>query len=356
MWYHHGIADQITATTERFTGMDEERKKIIFSGIQPTGTLTLGNYAGALRNFNLLQYECDCVFCVVDLHALTLRLEAAERRRRTYECYATMLACGLDPERNIIMVQSHVPAHAELAWVLNCYTYYGELQRMTQFKDKSERHSENINVGLFDYPVLMAADILLYQTNIVPVGADQKQHLEITRDIAIRFNNVYGNVFTVPEPYIPQVGARIMSLQEPEKKMSKSDENENAYILILDPPDVIRRKIRRAVTDSEGVIAYRDDKPGVQNLITLHSVATGKTVNDVVNEFSGKGYGDLKEAVAESTIELLRPIQEKYSRLLADKAYLENCMKEGAEKAKRFARRTLSKVYKKIGLVERPRP
>lgn len=335
--------------------MDEEKKKIIFSGIQPTGDLSLGNYAGALRNFNLLQYECDCIFCVVDLHALTLRLEAAERRRRTYECYATMIACGLDPEHNIIMVQSHVPAHAELAWILNCYTYYGELGRMTQFKEKSERHSDNINAGIFDYPVLMAADILLYQTDIVPVGSDQKQHLELTRDVATRFNNIYGNVFAVPEPYIPKVGARIMSLQEPEKKMSKSDENENAYILILDPPEVIRRKIRRAVTDSENIIAYRDDKPGVQNLLTLHSVATGKAVADIEKDFSGKGYGDLKEAVAESVIELLRPIQDEYKRVIADKAYLESCMKDGAAKAERIAGRTLAKVYKKIGLVERPR-
>ncbi|MDP2891927.1 MAG: tryptophan--tRNA ligase [Bacillota bacterium] len=335
--------------------MDSGKRKRVFSGIQPSGGLSLANYAGALRNFKALQYECDCVFCVVDLHAITVRQEPDVLQRNTYEALAIMLACGLDPERNIMFMQSHVPAHAEMAWILNCYTYCGELGRMTQFKEKSDRHSENVNVGLFDYPVLMAGDILLYKTDIVPVGADQKQHLELSRDLAIRFNNIYGDTLIVPEPYIPEVGARIMSLQEPEKKMSKSDENENAYILLVDPPDVIRRKIKRAVTDSDNRVVYLDEKPGVQNLMSIYSISTGMKIPDIEKEFETKGYGIFKDRVAEAVVELLGPIQDEFAHLVADRKYLESVMKAGAEKAECIAQKTLAKVYEKIGLLPRPK-
>ena len=331
-----------------------EKKKVVYSGIQPSGMLTLGNYVGAVRNWGKMQEEFDCIYCVVNMHAITVRQEPAVLRRRTLETYALLMACGIDPAKSILYVQSHVPEHAQLSWALNCYTYMGELNRMTQFKDKSEKHPDNINAGLFDYPVLMAADILLYQADLVPVGADQKQHLEITRDIAERFNNLYGEVFTVPDGYIPKVGARIMSLQEPERKMSKSDENENGYIALLDPPDVITRKIKRAVTDSdtENAIRVAPEKPGVSNLIGIYSVLTEKTTQQVEEEFAGKGYGAFKPAVAEAVVETLKPIQDRYQAYLSDKAQLEALMKDGAEKAAAIARRTLRQVYKKIGFYQ----
>lgn len=328
-----------------------EQKKVIFSGIQPSGGLTLGNYIGALRNWKNLQAEYDCYYCVVDLHAVTVRQVPAELRRRTYETFALLLALGLDPQENTVFVQSHVAAHSQMCWALNCYTYYGELGRMTQFKEKSERHPDNINAGLFDYPVLMAGDILLYNTDLVPVGADQKQHLEITRDIAIRFNNIYGDVFRVPEPYIPKLGARVMSLQEPTKKMSKSDENENGFIAILDDPDTIVRKLRRAVTDSEGSVMAREDKPGVTNLMGILGALTGQTMEQIEDAFAGKGYGDLKSAVTDAVIGELSPIQAEYKRLIADKGQLEALMKEGWEKAARVANRTMAKVYRKMGFI-----
>ena len=331
-----------------------EKKKVVYSGIQPSGMLTLGNYVGAVRNWGKMQEEFDCIYCVVNMHAITVRQEPAVLRRRTLETYALLMACGIDPAKSILYVQSHVPEHAQLSWALNCYTYMGELNRMTQFKDKSEKHPDNINAGLFDYPVLMAADILLYQADLVPVGADQKQHLEITRDIAERFNNLYGEVFTVPDGYIPKVGARIMSLQEPERKMSKSDENENGYIALLDPPDVITRKIKRAITDSdtENAIRVAPEKPGVSNLIGIYSVLTEKTTQQVEEEFAGKGYGAFKPAVAETIVETLKPIQDKYQAYLSDKAQLEALMTDGAEQAAEIARRTLRKVYKKIGFYQ----
>lgn len=331
-------------------------KRRIFSGIQPSGNLTIGNYIGALRNFVALQEEYDCMYCIVDLHTLTVRQEPKDLRQRSLSVLALYMACGLDPQKNILYLQSHVSAHAELAWILNCYTYMGELSRMTQFKDKSQRHQDNINAGLFTYPVLMAADILLYQTNLVPIGQDQKQHLEITRDIAERFNKIYGDVFAVPEVYMPKVGAKIMSLQEPNKKMSKSDDNENNFVSVLDSPEVILRKFKRAVTDSEMEIRYdEENKPGISNLMSIYSSFTGKAFEDIEKDFQGKTYGDFKSAVGESVVDVLRPIQEKYSLLMSDKEYLEQVLKDGAERAERIAWKTLGKVYKKVGLVPRPR-
>ena len=330
----------------------QQQKKIIFSGIQPSGQLTLGNYIGALKNWVQLQHEYRCCFSVVDLHSLTVRQGPKELRKRCMELLVQYLACGIDPNENLIFFQSHVHTHAELAWVLNCYTYMGELSRMTQFKDKAEKHSENINAGLFTYPVLMAADILLYQTDLVPVGVDQKQHLEIARDIAVRFNNIYGQTFKVPEPYIPKVGAKIMSLQDPTKKMSKSDENPNGYISILDSPDVIVRKIKRAVTDSENQVKYQEEgKEGIKNLMSIYSSMTGDTIEQIENKFEGKGYSDFKAAVAEAVIEHLKPIQEKYNDLMKNKDYIEQVYKSGAEKALSISGRTLKKVYKKVGFV-----
>ena len=319
-------------------------KQIIFSGIQPSGLITLGNYLGALKNWRELQEEYDCFFSVVDMHAITVRQTPAELRRRSRETMALLIACGLDPEKNVMFLQSQVPAHAELTWVLSCYTMFGELSRMTQFKDKSARYAENINAGLFTYPVLMAADILLYQANLVPVGEDQKQHLELTRDVAQRFNGVYGDVFTVPEPYIPKVGARIMSLQEPEKKMSKSDSNPNGFIAVLDSPDDILRKFKRAVTDSGSEVRRGPDKAGVNNLISIYGAVTGRTAEQTESEFAGKGYGDFKLAVAEAVIEHLRPIREKYEALMADKAYLDEVFESGAARAAQASRKTLAKV------------
>lgn len=330
------------------------RKPIIFSGIQPTNLPMLGNYIGAMRNWKLLQDDYRCLYCVVDLHSLTVRQDPAALRRRSTEMYALLLAVGLDPAKSMLFVQSHVPAHAELAWVLNCYTYMGELARMTQFKDKSAKHADNINAGLFGYPALMAADILLYQTNMVPVGADQKQHLELARDIADRFNKVYGDTFTIPEPYIPKAGARVMSLQDPASKMSKSDPDENASIFLLDRPDDVRRKLKRAVTDSDGAIRFDpEQKPGVSNLLSILAVLIGRTPEQCADSLSGKGYGALKETVTEAVIETLNPIQAQYDALMKDKDYLKLRMDEGARSAAQLAARTLAKVHKKVGLLPR---
>ena len=329
----------------------QEKKKVVFSGIQPSGNITLGNYIGALRNFTHFE-DADCLYCMADLHTLTVRQNPAELRKRTASLAAIYIACGLDPEKNIIYCQSHVPAHAELAWILNCYTYMGELQRMTQFKDKSAKHADNINAGLFTYPVLMASDILLYQTDYVPVGVDQKQHVEICRDIAQRFNSIYGDVFTIPEPVIAKAGAKVMSLAEPTKKMSKSDPDDT-YIAVLDKPEDIRRKLKRAVTDSDGEIRYDpENKPGVSNLLTILSVLEGKTVEESVNELQGLGYGALKDAVTEAVLRELTPIQQKYNEIMADKNYLPAILKNNAERAQYLAAKTLRKVYKKVGLYQ----
>lgn len=328
-----------------------DERPVSFSGVQPSGNLTIGNYLGAIKNFPEFSEKYKCFYCVVDQHAITVRQVPAELRRRTYETLALYIACGLDPEKNTLYVQSHVPAHTELAWMLNCFTMFGELSRMTQFKDKSARHADNVNAGLFTYPVLMAADILLYQTDVVPIGSDQKQHVELTRNIAERFNQLYPDTFTVPNPIIPKSGARIMSLAEPTKKMSKSDENENAVVRILDDKDAIIRKFKRAVTDSGSEIRVADDKPGVTNLITIYSCFTGKSVEEIEREFDGVGYGDFKIAVGQACAERLAPVQEEYRRLLADKAYLESVMKNGADEAAYYARKTLSKVRRKLGFV-----
>ena len=296
-----------------------EDKKIIFSGVQPSGNLTLGNYLGAIKNWVDIQKDYNCIYSMMDLHTITVRQTPADIRRRTLEVLALYIACGINPEETILFIQSHNPAHAELGWVLNCYTYMGELQRMTQFKDKSARHAENINAGLFTYPVLMAADILLYQADVVPVGVDQKQHLELTRDIANRFNGIYGDVFTIPEAYIGKSTAKIMSLQDPTRKMSKSDENPNASILLMDDPDTIIRKFKRAVTDSDMEIRYSDDKPGIQNLINIYSCITGKTIEEVEKEFDGKGYGEFKLAVGECVANRLKPLQDRFYELQKDK-------------------------------------
>ena len=328
----------------------ENRKKRIFSGIQPTGNLTLGNYIGALRNFEKLQLEYDCLYSIVDLHALTVRQDPAELRKACLRTMAIFLASGLDPERNIIYFQSQVPMHAELGWILDCFTYMGELSRMTQFKDKSAKHADNINAGLFTYPVLMASDILLYQTDLVPIGAGQKQHLEIARDIAERFNGVYGSVFTVPEGYFPKVGARVMSLQEPTRKMSKSDPEET-YIAILDKPDVIRRKLRRAVTDCENRVVFDpEERPGVSNLMSILSALSGMSMDEITAAYDGKGYGAFKDAVADSVIAALEPIHQRYEKISGDKAYLQQVMDSGRERAGALAHRTMLKVRKKLGI------
>lgn len=332
--------------------MDE--KKIIFSGIQPSGDLTLGSYLGAIKNWVTLSNDYNCYFCIVDMHAITTRQNPAELRRRTLAQLAQYIACGINPESCTLFIQSHVPAHAELAWVLNCYTMFGELSRMTQFKDKSAKNEENINAGLFTYPVLMAADILLYQTDLVPVGEDQKQHVELTRDIAVRFNGVYGDVFKIPEPYIPKLGARVMSLQEPEKKMSKSDEASGSCVYLMDKPEDIMRAFKRAVTDSETEIRYDvKNKPGVSNLLQIYAAAAGKTIPEAEKEFAGQGYGTFKRAVGEAVVELLRPIREEAARIAADTAYLEKVYAEGAGKAAYSAGKTLRKVHKKLGFVQK---
>lgn len=331
----------------------EEQKKVIFSAIQPSGTITLGNYLGALKNWIALQDEFNCIFALADLHTITVRQEPAKFRKNALEAYAFLLACGINPEKSLFFIQSHVPAHAELAWILNCYTQFGELSRMTQFKDKAAKHADNVNAGLFTYPSLMAADILLYQADLVPVGADQKQHLELTRNIAERFNGIYSPTFKVPEPYIPPTGAKIMSLQDPTKKMSKSDENVNACIAVLDKPDDIMRKFKRAVTDSEARVYYGENKAGINNLMGIYSCITGKNNDQIAAEFEGKGYGDFKAAVAEAVIEHLKPIQARFEELIQDKAYMEKCYSESAQKAQAIANRTLSKVMKKVGFLPR---
>ena len=332
--------------------MEETRKKRIFSGIQPTNTPHLGNYLGALTNWIKLQDEYDCAYSIVDLHSITVRQDPQKLRKQIVESYALLLAMGVDPEKSIAFVQGHNPAHAELSWVLSCYTQFGELSRMTQFKDKSEKHPENVNAGLFTYPVLMAADILLYQADLVPVGVDQKQHLELTRNIAQRFNQVYGETFVMPEPYITKTTAKIMSLQDSSKKMSKSDENPNASVSILDDKDTIIRKFKRAVTDSETEVCYREGKDGINNLMSIYSAVTDKSFEEIESEFKGKGYGDFKLAVGEATADMLAPMQAEFNRIIADKAYINDCMKSGAEKAYKASRRTLQKVYKKVGFVE----
>ncbi len=326
------------------------QKKRIFSGIQPTGQLTLGNYIGALRNFKLLEDEYDCLYSIVDMHALTVRQVPADLRKACLRTMSIFLASGLDPKKNIIYFQSHVHEHAELAWYLNCFTYMGELQRMTQFKDKSAKHADNINAGLFTYPVLMAADILLYMSDMVPIGADQKQHLELARDVAQRFNAVYGDVFVVPDGYFPKVGARVMSLQDPTRKMSKSDPEET-YIAILDKPDIIRRKMRRAITDSDNSVVFDpENKPGVSNLMSIMSALTGMSMEQIAADYSGKGYGAFKDAVADSVIATLEPIQNEYDRIINDKAYLQEVMQDGADRASALAHKTMLKVRKKLGI------
>ncbi len=327
-------------------------QKVSFSGIQPSGNLTIGNYLGALKNFAEYTDNYKCFYCIVDEHAITVRQAPADLRRRSYEMMALYMACGLDPEKATLYVQSHVPAHAELAWILNCFTGFGELSRMTQFKDKSQKHADNINAGLFTYPALMAADILLYQTDIVPVGVDQKQHVELTRDIANRFNQLYPNTFTVPEPVIKKTGMKIMSLADPTKKMSKSDENPNAVVYILDDKDTIIRKFKRAVTDSDTCVCVGEGKDGINNLISIYSCFTGKTAEEIEREFNGRGYGDFKLAVGEACADSLAPVREEFAKILADKAYLEAMMKRGADEAAYYARKTLSKVRRKLGFVQ----
>ena len=326
-----------------------ERKKRIFSAIQPSGTITLGNYLGALRNWVNLQDSYDCIFAVADLHAITVRQNPKIFKQNILEAYALLLACGIDADKSMFFVQSHVHTHAELAWILNCYTQFGELSRMTQFKDKSQKHADNVNAGLFTYPSLMAADILLYQADLVPVGEDQRQHLELSRNIAERFNGLYGKTFTVPEPYIGRVGARVMSLQNPIKKMSKSDENANAWVAVLDKPETVMKKFKRAVTDSDARICIGEGKDGINNLIGIMSAVTGKTSDEITAEYDGKGYGDFKTAVGEAVIEELRPIQERFAKYIKDKAYLEEQYRKGAEFALKISQRTLDKAMKKIG-------
>jgi tryptophanyl-tRNA synthetase len=328
-------------------------KKRIFSGIQPSGALTLGNYLGALKNWVALQDEYECVYCIVDMHAITVPKEPKDLRRNTLEVLANYVACGLDPDKSTLFIQSHVPAHAELAWIMNCFSYFGELSRMTQFKDKSKKNEGNITAALFDYPALMASDILLYMADLVPVGEDQRQHLEFTRDVAQRFNNRFSPTFVVPEPYISKVGAKIMSLQDPTSKMSKSEENVNSFILLSDSPDDIMRKFKRAVTDSTGIVRLSDEQPGIKNMLGMYSKITGESIEAIVNRYEGKGYADFKIDTAEVVIEELRPIREEANRLLGDKEYLQSVYQKGAEKAEVVARKTLRKVYKKVGFIPR---
>lgn len=328
-----------------------EQKKKILSLIQPTNTPTIGNYFGAMCNWVKMQEEFDCTYGIADLHSLTVRQDPAKLRAQIKESYALLIASGLDPEKSTLFVQSHNPHHSELAWLLNCYTQFGELSRMTQFKDKSAKHPDNINAGLFTYPVLMAADILLYQADMVPVGVDQMQHLELARNVCQRFNGIYGNVFTMPEGYVTKATAKVMSLQEPTKKMSKSDENANASVSVLDDRDTVIRKFKRAVTDSETEVCAREGKDGIINLMSIYSGATGKSFDEIVAEFRGKGYGDFKLAVGEAVADKLSPMQEEYKRVSSDKSYIESCMKQGAEKAYKVSRKTLQKVQKKVGFI-----
>ena len=331
----------------------DEKKKVLFSAIKPSGDLTLGNYLGAIKSWVKIQDDYDSYFCVADLHAITVRQEPKDLRFRTLEILAIYIASGIDPEKCTLFIQSHVPAHCEAGWLLSCFTYMGELSRMTQFKDKSKKLGDSISAGLFNYPVLMAADILIYNSDLVPVGKDQQQHLELARDIAIRFNNLYSPTFTIPEGYTPESGAKIMDLQDPTKKMSKSEENPNGYILILDKPEVIRKKISRAVTDTVGAVKYCDEQPGIKNLINILSATTGKTPSEIEKNYEGKGYAQFKEDVAEAIINELSPIQEKVNELLKNKDYLEGIYKKGAEKASYVASKTLRKMQKKIGFIPR---
>jgi tryptophanyl-tRNA synthetase len=333
--------------------MEQNIKKRVFSAIQPSGMLTLGNYLGALKNWKEMQADeqFECLYAVADLHAITVRQEPAKLREQIRGTFALLLAIGLDPEKSPIFIQSHVPYHSQLAWLLNCYTQFGELSRMTQFKDKSQKHADNVNAGLFTYPTLMAADILLYQTDLVPIGQDQKQHLELARNIADRFNGLYSPTFKVPEPYIPKLGAKIMSLQDPSKKMSKSDGNINAWVAILDKPEDIMRKFKRAVTDSEARVEYREGKDGVNNLMTIYASVTGLTMEQIAGEFEGKGYGDFKTAVGEAVVEALRPVRERYEQLIGEKDYLTSLYKKGADQACRIACRTYEKAMKKVGYI-----
>ena len=328
----------------------QEKKKIILSGIQPTGIFTLGNYLGAVKNWQQMQEDYQCYYFIADLHSLTVHIDPKLRKQQSLQAFALLLACGIDPEKSLIFVQSHVPTHAEMGWILACCSQFGELSRMTQFKDKSAKHPENINAGLFTYPSLMAGDILLYQADYVPVGADQTQHLEFTRDIATRFNHAYGETFKLPEGYFPKLGARVMSLQEPTSKMSKSDTNPNATISILDEENVIIKKFKRAVTDSETEVVFREGKDGINNLMTIYSAVTERSLEDITAEFAGKGYGDFKAAVGEAVAEELRPVRERYKELLEDRAELERLMKQGAEIATKISSRTLTKARKKVGL------
>ena len=333
--------------------MENQRKPIVFSGIQPSGRLTIGNYLGAINNWIPMEETHDCIYSIVDAHAITVRQEPKALREATLRLLATYIAAGLDPKKNIMFIQSHVPQHFELAWILNCYTMFGELSRMTQFKDKSSKNADNINAGLFTYPVLMASDILLYQTDDVPVGGDQKQHVELARDIANRFNGLYSDTFKLPNPVIGKKSAKIMSLQEPDKKMSKSDKNEKSIILLTDTDDQIIKKFKSAVTDSLGQVKYCDEQPGIKNLITIYSIATGKSIEEIELEFEGKGYGDFKMAVGIAVADMLRPVRTKTDELLKNKDYLEEVYKEGAERAARIAQRTLDKVQRKIGFIHR---
>jgi tryptophanyl-tRNA synthetase len=329
----------------------EEKRKVIFSGIKPSGELTLGNYLGAIKNWVKLQDEYDCYFCVVDLHAITVKQEPKDLRQRTLEVLSIYIAAGIDPEKNTLFIQSHVPAHSEASWLLNCSTYMGELSRMTQYKDKAQKQTESISSGLFNYPVLMAADILLYNTDLVPVGKDQMQHLELARDIGGRFNNIYSPTFIIPEGYVSKATEKIMDLQDPSKKMSKSEENPNCAILIMDPPEVIRKKISRAVTDSIGIVKYSDEQPGVKNLMGILSALTSITYEDIEKKYEGQGYANFKKDVAEAIVKELEPVQKKVNELLGDKTYLESIYKKGAEKANYIANKTLRKMQKKIGLI-----
>jgi len=329
------------------------KKSIILSGIQPSGQLTIGNYVGAIQPWAKLQHDYDCLFLLVDLHTLTVRQDPVLLRERCYDFLSLYIACGIDPDKNTLFVQSHVPAHTQLAWILNCYASLGELNRMTQFKEKSEKHKTNVNAGLFTYPVLQAADILLYNTNLVPVGEDQRQHLELARNLAIRFNNVYGDIFTVPELYFPPVGGRVMGLQYPDNKMSKSDTNTNNYIALLDPPDVARKKVMRSVTDSGSEIAYLEDKPGVSNLLSILSALTGKKIPDLENYYKDKGYGEFKKDVAEAVAECLTPIQERYAKIRKDTQQLQAILKRGSAQAQERAQPIVDRVYEAVGLIAR---
>ena len=334
----------------------QEKKKIVLSCIQPTGTPTLGNYLGALKNWANMCDDYNCLYGVADLHSITVptfRENPQQLKKNTLELYALLLALGIDPEKNVVFVQSHVPTHAQLCWILNCYTQFGEASRMTQFKEKSQKHSDNITVGLFDYPILMAADILIYNADFVPIGADQKQHLEIARNICDRFNSIYGDVLKMPEPFIGKAGAKITSLQDPLKKMSKSDDNPKSYISMLDEPNVIMKKIKSAVTDSEACVRFADGKDGINNLMTIYSCCTGKSFEEIEKEFDGSGYGDFKTAVGEAVVKELEPIQTKYKELINEKKYLEECMRNGAEFATKLSQRTLDKVMKKVGFLPR---